>query len=333
MAVDFGLKVIRSLTSTGSYVCDLDWTHVQNILGYNVYRAESPSDDPNDWYKINDKLIQVNYYQDRGTSGPGGKPIANDKANWYYKIIPVSQSGNEFELSNSVSQTFDIPLSGIMQYAAPTIRMRTHMMLNPAGISAAETCHFLVRKWAGEYCSCMNIRTRTIDSNCNLCKGTGYKGGYELVENIYCRVRPTSKQLLGASEGMYVNESPTALIATYPRLTDGDVIVRRHNKRFRVRNVTAQETQGYLTAQTFELERMQLWDSAYKISCPDITAPTQRQSLNSLRKPENPSVNTGIGGVGYSASSNNSIGGIDTVKTTRTGVGTGRGFKGSKGQY
>jgi len=332
MAVtDFNLQVNRILSQSGNFVADLSWTHVRNIKGYNIYRAESPSDDPNDWRKINNKIIQVNYFQDRGFNG---KPVATGKSTWYYKVIPVNLSDNEFKLSNSVSETFDVPLSGIMQYAAPTIRMRTHMMLNPAGISAADITHFLVRKWAGEYCDCMNVRTRTIDANCSVCMGTGYKGGYELIENIYCRVRSTSKQLLRTSEGVYVNEKPTATIGTYPRLTDGDILVRRHNKRYRIGNVKSRESQGYLTAQTFELTRMQLYDMGYRIPAPPLKPPTQRRDRNTLRNPESPSVNDGIGGEGYGADSRNSLGGgITTVKTTRTGVGTGKGYTGSTQSY
>ena len=329
MATDFNLQVTRILSQAGNFVVDACWTHAKNVRGYNIYRAESPSDNPNDWFKINDKLIQVNYYQDRGTSGAGGKPVATGKGTWYYKIIPVNQAGTEFKLSNSVSETFAIPLSGIMRWAGPTIRMRTHMMLDPAGISAADITHFLVRKWAGEYCSCMNVRTRTIDANCTLCNGVGYKGGYELIENIYCRVRSTTKQLIGASEGTYVDERPSGSIATYPRLTDGDIIVRRHNKRYRVRNLKSRESQGYLTAQTFNLERMQLYDMGFRLPAPAIKAPTQRQSINSLRQPENNSVNAGVGGQGFGADSRNALGsGTTTVDTTRTGVGAGKGHKG-----
>lgn len=74
--MDFGLKVLRINTQAGTYVTDLEWIHTLNISGYHIYRSENQSEDPSDWVKINSKIIQVNYYQDRGFTGD---PVQNDK--------------------------------------------------------------------------------------------------------------------------------------------------------------------------------------------------------------------------------------------------------------
>lgn len=272
--MDFGLKVTRISSQVGNYVVDLSFIHVRNVLGYNIYRSENQSEDPADWTKINSKIIQVNYYQDRGFTGD---PVQNDKVAWFYKVVPVKMCGTEIRLSDSKTETFTEPIFGVQKWVAPTIRSRTNMLLDPSRFSSAEAVHFLVRKWAGQYCSCINIRTRSVDANCAKCAGTGYAGAYELIENVYCRIRSTTKKLVGDSGGIMVDDRSTGIIATYPRITEGDVVIRLHNERFRLRNVKQRKTQGYITAQTFTLEKIQLYDMVYRVPAPPIVDPTQRQ--------------------------------------------------------
>lgn len=271
--MDFGLKVNRALSQAGNYTVDIQWIHVREVQGYNVYRAEANSDDPSDWYKLNTKVLHVNYYQDRGFTGD---PVANDRVAWFYKVIPVLQDGSEWLLSKSKSETFTKTLQGIQRFVAPTIRARTHMMLDPTRFSSAECLHFLVRKWAGKYCTCVDVRSRKVDANCFLCYGTGYDGGFELIENVYCRVRSTPQTLQGDSGGITIKETTTGTIAAYPILTEADIIIREHNIRYRVRDVKGRATQGYVTAQAFTLDKMQLYDMAYRIPAPPIVQPTQR---------------------------------------------------------
>lgn len=305
--VDFKLSVNRILTQAGNYIVDMQWMHVVGQLGYNVYRAETRSDDPKDWYKINTKLICVNYYQDRGFTGD---PINNGRIQWWYKVVPVNQDGEEFALSRSISATFEIPLNGIQRWVAPTIRMRTAMQLDPAGFSAAEVVHFLVRMWAGAYCTCLDVRTRKVDANCAMCYGTGYKGGYNLIENVYCRIRSTPVQMGARSGGITITHNPTGVIASYPILTDGDVIVRKHNERFRIRRPKHRKIQNYITAQSFELDKIQLYDMAYRWSTPPIVEPTSRREHNVVpfgMRSEYPSVNRGRGGSGLQAGIRNTL--------------------------
>lgn len=281
MATDFNLRVSRILTRAGSHVTDMVWTHVINQLGYNIYRAESDSDDPADWYKINNKLIQVNYFQDRGFTGDA---TDNGRIQWYYKVIPVDLENNEYALSQSKSETFEVPLNGIQRFVAPVIRSRTNILLDPTAFSAAEVVHFLVRKWAGSYCSCIDVRTRKVDASCGSCMGTGYSGGYALIENVYCHIRSATKSLLENSGGITIDENLTGIISTYPILVDGDILVRLGNERFRVRNVKRRQIQNYTTAQSFQLEPVQLFDMAYRFPAPPIVRPTNRQGM------ENPNV-------------------------------------------
>jgi hypothetical protein len=108
------------------------------------------------------------------------------------------------------------------------------------------------------------------------CFGTGYSGGFELIENVYCRVRSTPQTLQGDSGGITIKENTTGTIAAYPLLTEADIIIRQHNVRYRVRDIKARATQGYITAQAFNLEKMQLYDMAYRVPAPPIVEATHR---------------------------------------------------------
>jgi len=271
--MDFQLKVSRINTQAGNFVTDLSFAHVRGVQGYNIYRAEENSDDPSDWYRVNTKILRVNYFQDRGMTGD---PINNERITWFYKVVPVLQDGSEWKLSQSKSETFTSPLNGMQRFIAPTIRARTHMMLDPARFSAAEVVHFLVRMWAGIYCDCIDVRSRKVDANCAKCFSTGFAGGYELIENVYCRIKSSPMSLAGDSGGITVKEKTSGTIATYPHLTDADIIIRLHNQRYRVRDVKARAIQGYVTAQAFNLDVMQLYDAGYRVPAPPIVDPTQR---------------------------------------------------------
>ena len=335
--VDFKLNAVRIPTQAGSYVVDLYWTHVRNMKGYNVYRAESRSDDPNDWYQINNKLIQVNYYQDRGFAG--GIPVKQGRIAWWYKIIPVNLSDEEFPLSRSVSATEEIPLNGKQRWIAPTIRMRTNLLLDPDSFSSAELVHFFVRKWAGEYCSCIDVRTRKVNGNCAFCFGTGYAGGFELIENVYCRVRSAPKRTVADSPGITVAHDRTGIVGTYPSLTGGDFIVRMHNERYFIRDPKPRETQHFITAHAFTLERMQLYDMAYRIPAPPIIQPVARVSGGNvlggvLARPEGASTNSARGRSAVRDGHKNVLGGeTELADTTRTGVGAGRDYVGEGRDY
>jgi hypothetical protein len=62
-------------------------------------------------------------------------------------------------------------------------------------------------------------------------------------------------------------------------LSDNDVIIRSHNVRYFVRDVKARAIQGYVTAQAFNLEKVQLYDMVYRIPAPPIVEPTRQVSL------------------------------------------------------
>lgn len=266
--MDFGLTVTRNSTTAGNYSADLRWIPSIGVLGYNIYRSESQSDDPADWYKLNTKVVQVNYFQDRGFVG--GTPTNNDRVIWFYKVCPILSNNTEYALSQSKSETFNVELNGLLKFVLPTIKHRTDMMLDPSRFSAAETVHFLCRKWAGEYCDCIDIRTRKVNANCPKCYGCGFSGGFELIENIYCRIRSTAKKLNGGSGGITVEETTTGTVSTYPLLSDNDIVVREHNQRYYLRSVKARQSQGFITAQTFNLEKIQVYDMAYRIPTPPI---------------------------------------------------------------
>jgi len=276
--MDFGLKVHRNSSSAGNYCADLQWKHVHSVMGYSIYRSEKQSDDPADWYKINTKIIQVNYFQDRGFIA--GTPTNNDRSQWFYKVIPVLQNNTEYSLSQSKSETFNHELSGIQRFVAPLIKMRTDIMLDPSRFSAAETVHFLCRKWSGKYCECIDIRTRKVDANCPKCYGTGFESGFELIENVYCRIKSSPQKLLGGSGGVTIQETTSGTVSTYPLLSDSDIIIREHNARYFLRDVKARQIQGYVTAQSFTLEKAQLFDMVYRIPTPPLVShPTRQTSL------------------------------------------------------
>lgn len=101
--------------------------------------------------------------------------------------------------------------------------------------NVGEKCILLVRKWAGETCSCVTMRRQHPKiRTCRFCYGTGLVGGYEQYINqrradkrVMVRFYESSENLsLGEHAHLNQDFKPTALALYKPIIKDRDIVIR-----------------------------------------------------------------------------------------------------------
>lgn len=101
--------------------------------------------------------------------------------------------------------------------------------------NVGEKCVLLVRKWAGETCSCITLRRQNPKlRTCKFCFGTGIVGGYEQYINrrradnrVMVRFYETPENLaFGDHQHLNQDFKPSALALYKPIIKDRDVVIR-----------------------------------------------------------------------------------------------------------
>jgi|GEM_PF-5294376 len=222
---------------------DIYWlpNNESDILGYNVYRDQAFTGAFTE--KLNDVLIGVDFYRD----------ILADKllgVEWWYSVTAVNFVGEESD--KSIPMSFNMVTSKRMKYFLQEFIRRHNIMLNWDG----EDVDFLIRRKAGERCSCYDEISGQSSANCDLCYGTSYLGGYIHISEATLRVLWPQETIRLINEGYSLEAGPSAWVSTYPLLNSGDIAIRRNNRRYEIANALPQQTQGMLTRQVFNIKEL-----------------------------------------------------------------------------
>lgn len=217
--------------------------------GYNIYRSLNPMPFPQ-MEKRNTSLVTIPFFRDT--------ILAEDMIklpNYYYVVAEVMGDGSEIPLGK-----YPVSLQSFFWHNArrhPTISLpriyeemigRKYFMLR----NNAEVVTFLIRKIAGVRCECYNEAYES-SPICFRCYGTSYVGGYDPLRDAYLRIEPTQLRYQASAYGVAFKITPTAWLADWPVLRNGDVAVRANGERFTIGQLQILIHQGVLTEQTMEL--------------------------------------------------------------------------------
>jgi len=128
-----------------------------------------------------------------------------------------------------------------------------------------ERVKVFIRKWAGERCPCYDEQYRTSKSDCRICYGTTYVGGYEGPYDIIVAPPETEKNIMLMDMGLHVNYDWNTWTGPYPLLVDRDIVVRQNNDRFMISRVNPQGQRGAIFQQHFSLSPLDQNDPVYQI--------------------------------------------------------------------
>ena len=92
------------------------------------------------------------------------------------------------------------------------------------------------RKKSGQRCGvCFDeVSQRKLLSNCSVCFGTGWVGGYHAPIETYALIVTPNEQTIHANVGNVDLENTSMMMGNYPEIHEGDVVVEAENIRWRV---------------------------------------------------------------------------------------------------
>lgn len=232
------------------------------LLGFNIYRARTPQPDgSSNWTKLNVSPVVVNLFADTTVD-------MTYQNIWWYRVEEQYFDGTLRDVDQPVNLNSFLNDAGDEPYpdmSVPQIarekRRRKYIILR----RNAELVTLLVRKVAGLRCACFDREYESPQkiATCPQCYGTGWDGGFEVLNNVFMRILSIREMLELQPDGLMLNSDPAAWLVDYPLLRDTDIVVRRNNIRYEVMGADYLTDQGILTEQNFKLRRLESNHVAY----------------------------------------------------------------------
>jgi len=216
-----------------------------DVIGYNIYRSQAP--ELTSMVKLNTTPIAVTAYIDT---------TATQRINavYYYTVTAVNSSAQESLKADAV--TFVTLAIGRMGRILNEFIRRHYLAMNRIGGSGiAESVYYYVKKTAGPKCPIcwVSEHGQAMDPFCTTCWGTGYEGGFVGLGWVKVIIDPPALILKLMDQGWIVDGRSSLFVSTYPRLKNGDLIVRKNNRRFELDDAKEYPWQNQVTAQLSKL--------------------------------------------------------------------------------
>jgi hypothetical protein len=237
---------------------DVYWVPMQvagkTLVGHNVYRHITPlfgSTDPG-VVKLNTSLVGVPLWRDLTLD-------MTRKQQFYYLVTQVFSDASEIPLDRPVN--IDEQRSNLgskfknhsMSRIFTEWKRRKYKILE----RTSEKVQVLIQRTSGPRCDCFDPKYEQPKyGNCTECYGTGFLRGYELINDVSCRVLKHTEVLKLQPQGLVLNANPKGWLVDFPLFRNGDVIARRNGRRYEVNSVDYIIHQDVLTEQTFELVQL-----------------------------------------------------------------------------
>lgn len=227
----------------------LEWSLAGDY--FNISRSTSPDDG---FETIASNIIQPFYTDTTADS-------YDENIRYYYMVYGFSSDGTQLSTDGPgtlIYNTMDNIANKLMYEAEVNLRM----MNNPP-------VFFLLKKRVGTPCTqCFNpITKRPRYSDCEVCNGTGYVGGYH--SPIISRISQDVSQLMLASGELDADKTVltpiTAWVLNTPLLYPEDVMVDVLDQRYKVVSVGRRTKSQYVTRQLLNLAPLEKGHPVYQI--------------------------------------------------------------------
>ena len=219
-------------------------------IAYNIYRGTISN---GIFYKLNDKPIENNKYDDRTITN-------NMNTTYWYKISTLYYDNDkwiESELSNAYIYRVDNTNKWFHK-----INERNMWILKNTG----ELFDLYKRKTEGEICSCYDSeRGQAANPNCTECYGTGFIGGYDPIFQIYIRQKPAVNNMDRTAQGLKVNNNTGAWTICDVQIRDRDILINPQGKMFRVYSCNTNHAAGYYFHQELQMYEVETNDPIYNL--------------------------------------------------------------------
>lgn len=124
------------------------------------------------------------------------------------------------------------------------------------------------RRHSGQRCSvCVDpVMNQRLRSSCMSCFDTGWVGGYHSPVEVYGQIPSVPQTIENLPQGKVASQDSVLMLANYPILSEGDVVVEAENIRWRVgATINAIEKQRALIRQQAPIHRLAVTDVEYAL--------------------------------------------------------------------
>jgi hypothetical protein len=240
--------------------------------GFNIYRGHTPVFTPTalTWQKLNDVPITVPMFRDSTAD-------VKRREQLYYVVTAVMLDDREMPLDDAVTLLQNENMGRRKTIISPPrvyreYRRRKWLILE----NDAERVDVLIRILSGERCpKCFSGEYEgQARPDCDVCFGTGYRGGYVPLRDVMCRILSIEEVLRLQPAGLQMRTGPKAWLVDFPIMRNGDIIVRHSTgQRYEVDLVDFVVHQGILTEQNFNLNELPETHPIYDYTLPEGIAP------------------------------------------------------------
>lgn len=184
----------------------------------------------------------------------------------FYKLTTVALDANGQMVESDLSTTKAINLyqQEKTDYMWKEAIRRNRWILEQGG----ERVKVFIRKWNGKLCESFSDVHQNSPTDCPICFGTNFIGGYEGPFDIIISPPDTEKNIELTEIGLRVNYTWESWTGPSPMLNKRDVVVRPTGERMSVGAVTYTGQRGAIFQQNFTLSQLDSGDIVYAVTIP-----------------------------------------------------------------
>lgn len=234
--------------------CIVTWDKIVGTeydVYYNIYRGISYN---GIFYKQNIQPVFQNKYVDNTLN-------KNPNVCYWYKISSLYKIDDQW-IEGVPSRPVQYKIDNLNKWFNK-MNERNFWILKNTGIN----CTYYQRKYEGERCTCYDpLRGMAGSSTCNLCWGTGIKGGYSPPIELYLRFNNVAEALQQDIDSWsFMQNGLTAWTISPIRLRNRDVIMDNRGVLYSVIASTINTAAGYYWHQDMQLKSLESNDPLYNM--------------------------------------------------------------------
>lgn len=268
---------------------DLYWDLESSFEDVNDYQfiVEASDAEFGKYFQIADPIVNVFHFRD--TTVRGQHSFYHER--WYRIRVRYREVSKQTADGESTDRLY--PSQGGVCLAArpdlPALEMARIHRLKLKEFQGRKIWVYAKRRF-GQRCSvCFDpVTQRKLRADCSSCFGAGYVGGYHAPVECYGMIITPDEATAHPQFGTVETENTMIMLANYPDITSGDMIVEAENVRWRVGSrITKIKKARALVRQQAPLHRIPEGDIEYTIplnltsaQVKDLTASPERNYTN-----------------------------------------------------
>lgn len=186
------------------------------------------------YYAVSAPLVNLLHFRDGTVRGQHS--FYHER--WYRIRVQWREVAKQLDDAVSTDQVFPATGNGVSLGARPDLIALEMARMNRLRLKeySGRQVWIFPKKRSGQRCSvCFDkITQRKLQSSCAVCFGTGWVGGYHAPVEAYATIVSPDETTAHTNFGTVEIENTTMLLANYPDVGEGDLVLEAENIRWRI---------------------------------------------------------------------------------------------------